>query len=721
MTNKKELLLSIGFFFAITVLFFYKIFLRGYIPFPGDLLTAEYNPWRTYSYLGYIPGTIPNKAQYFDTLRQLYPWKSFSIEMLKNGEIPLWNPHNFSGHPLLANHQSAIFYPLNILYLLLPQVLAWSILIILQPYLASFFTYLLARQLKMSKMGAAFAAVAYGFSLFMTVFLEYNTIGHVILWLPLILLAIEKLTAKLSARWIFIYIASLVFSFFAGHIQIFGFLFIFVFIYGMFRSGKKSLHLLIINALALGITAIQLLPTLELIKHSARIPQEYNFLIENLLLQLSQLILFIYPDFFGNPVSRNYQLSDSYPGNAVHIGLFPIAFAIFAIFRYKNSKFTKFFAYSSLAILILILRTPLTELLYKFNIPFFSTGSPSNTIFLLSFSLSILAGFGMEQFFRKKRLLPYFVILLTLINLFFFFQKFNPFVQKELIYPSAKVANFLSENAGINRFWGYGSAAIEANYATQLNLFSPDGYDPLYPKRYGEFIGSSKDGKLVDEFSLQTRSDANVAPGYGEQDLTQNEYRLKILDVLGVKYILDRVENSSTEKTFPPERFEKTYEQDGWIVFENLEALPRAFLVYDYEVFQDKEGYADRFFSEEFNPRRTVLLEKEPTLEIREFGDVGDVGVTSYEPNMIKLEIETDQNGLLFLSDTHYPGWKAYIDGKETKLLRANYAFRAIPVAAGKHTVKFSYQPGSFKWGAGISMLSLALVLPISLLLKRNE
>src|SRR3989344_9331268 len=155
MTYKKlwNMVLQNRYFFLlliIVLLFFWPIF-KGQIPFPGDLLVSEYNPWKTYSYLGYNPGSYPNKAQYFDVLRQLYPWKALSISQLESGNITLWNQYNFSGAPLLANFQSAVFYPLNAIYKFLPQIWAWSILVISQPFLAAFFTFLYARKLGMSK------------------------------------------------------------------------------------------------------------------------------------------------------------------------------------------------------------------------------------------------------------------------------------------------------------------------------------------------------------------------------------------------------------------------------------------------------------------------------------------------------------------------------------------------------------------------------------------
>ena len=135
---------------GISWIFFYKTVFLGLLPFPGDLLLSEYNPWRHASYDGYVPGAIPSKVQYFDVIRELYPWKYLAIDEIKRGRLPLWNPYNFSGSPLMANHQSAIFYPLNFLYFLLPFDIAWSVLVVLQPILGSMFFFLFASTIGIS-------------------------------------------------------------------------------------------------------------------------------------------------------------------------------------------------------------------------------------------------------------------------------------------------------------------------------------------------------------------------------------------------------------------------------------------------------------------------------------------------------------------------------------------------------------------------------------------
>lgn len=775
MKRNKNFLLIFILFILVSSLFFYKLFIFQKIPFPGDLLISEYGPWKNYSFLGYNPGTYPNKGQYFDTIRQIYPWKTISVAVLKNFQIPFWNPYNFSGAPLLANFQSSVFYPFNIFYFLLPQEISWSLLIILQVILSSIFTYLFLKEIGVSTMGAFLASIAFSYSLFTTVFLEYNIIIQTILWLPLTLYLFEIFLRKKNYFTNILLALSIVCSLLAGHIQIFSFSLVFIFLYMFFRiiSSKKEeklrdiLFYSVLIILSLGLGFFQILPTLELISNSARSFQELGFLKDKLLIQPSQLILFLSPDFFGNPATRNYLLSDSYPGNALYIGIFPLVFAAIGILNLRKISFVKYFSVFSLVLLFFLTRNPLSEIFYSVKIPFFSTGSPNNAIFLLSFSLAIVSGFGFDYFiakkekrnllplifflfiflaiwiavlffhiqisnknfifstvilflafgiffinfiFKKSKILPILIIIITVFDLFYFFQKFNSFVPKSLVFPSVKVIDFIKENGKIDRFWGYGSANIEANFATQYSIFSPDGYDPLYPKRYGEFIQSSKNGKIVDSFTNQTRSDAVILPGYGETDLAENRYRLKVMDVLGVKYVLDGAGNPSSEKTFPVDRFKIVFENNGWRVFENLKASPRIFLSSNYKLFNNKEDFEKIFFSSDFDPSKTILLEENPPAGL-ENSSLNKIKIISYTPNKIILDVENNSNQLLFISDTYYPGWKAFVGGSETKIYRADYAFRSVYVPKGKHQISFIYYPNLFKLGIYISVLSFFAIL----------
>src|SRR3990167_8347777 len=153
--------------FAIVVLipfiFFWQFFIKGLLPIPSDTIIGLYHPFRDF-YSKDFPRGVPFKNFLItDPVRQQYPWKKLVINIEKNWELPLWNPYNFSGYPLLANFQSAAFYPLNILFFILPFYLSWSFFILLAPLLAGIFLYLYLKSLGLIKWPSALGSFAFSF------------------------------------------------------------------------------------------------------------------------------------------------------------------------------------------------------------------------------------------------------------------------------------------------------------------------------------------------------------------------------------------------------------------------------------------------------------------------------------------------------------------------------------------------------------------------------
>lgn len=755
-------------FFAlscVSVFFFYKYFLFGLIPFPGDLLIAEYQPFRSYSYAGYVPGSVPNKAQYFDSLREFYPWRTFTTQELKQGRLPLWNPYNFSGAPHLANFQTAVFYPFNLLYLVINQIDAWAILVFLQPLLASYFMYLYAQKIGINPHGAFLTSLAFSYSMYMNVWLEFQVVGQTILWLPLMLYSIELFLEKRSMKNFILYTFSVLFSLFAGHPLDFGAVLFFSCSYLLFRLGrttwKKYIYFLLPVVVALVLGTIQLIPTFKLLQNSTRAPFSYEFLINNILIQPAQIITILVPDFFGNPATRNYWPTNSYVGNTLSVGVVAAMLVIFTIIWRKKSKnkLFSFFLYGALVTFLLATKNPISLLIYKIQLPILSTIQPTKLLSLFAFSLSILAGLGVNLYMSyKDRLLrkhfPYILtviitlfivvlealfvppqyrliafkssilaicislftvsILVTTLQLnkfkklaiiiltifligeqYYSFQKFNPFVARAFVFPDAPVLDFLKQTAGINRIWGYGTAKIDSNIATQYGLFSPDGFDALNLKWYNEFVRTSKDGHIVENFTHETRSVAEIEPGYGETDLPTNQFRLRVLDTLGVKYVLDRVENPQNNQTFDAKRFKLIWQdQAGWRVFENLMSAPRFFLTNKILSYRTPEEFEQKFFSRDFDPKTMVLVDdnySSPQLCNDKEAKNSTASLEKYEPTTIVLNTHTSCPMFLFLSDTFDPNWKVIVDGKASTIYKTDYAFRGVQVPSGLHTIQFEY------------------------------
>lgn len=766
---------------GICIAYFYKFFFQGLLPFPGDILLSEYKPWQSYSFNGYTPGSIPNKAQYFDTVRQIYPWHELTSEIWKSGNIPLWNPYNFSGSPLLANSQSAALYPLRLIYLILPTTLAWTLLVLSQPALAILFTYIFLRSAAISRTSALFGGVAYGLSLFMSVFLEYNTIGHVLLWLPLALTAINSLKKRYTIRWSIVYVLALFMSGTAGHLQIFAVSLVATIAYGFlaFRNVRiRLLHYVILTAIGLGILSAQLIPTFSLLAQSARVNQPYTFMIENLLIQPKQIFMLFSPDIFGNPATRNYTDPGSYPGKALYVGLLCLFFVHVALRNRKHNGHTAFFIWLSVIIAALVIRTPLSEWLYRFSLPFISTSSPANMLFLLSFALAVLGAFGLEswtertkttpiyslilfasilgillimgstgnivivqsmlkysalllvllsfmvlilpRFFKQRMIIAVCILFIQTVDLWYFGQKFNPFVPVSYIYPPTPVISWLQSQPGYNRFWGYGTAGIEANFSTIFRLYSAEGYDPLYPKEYGELVAASKNGLLLREFDTATRSDARITPGFGNSDIAENQFRLKLLALTGTAYILDRVENGTDQTSFPPEQFTQVFDQDGWRIYTYTRSMSRVHLVSEIQQYRNKAEFEQLFFDEQHNPVVTALVEQHTPQGLDPLQPTDSAHITAYTPNKIDIQTKNSGTAFLVLSDTFDPGWKASIDGNAVPIYKTNYAFRGIYVPSGEHQIQFAYKPDSFYLGIKLSMISVLAFLGYGFMLTRK-
>ena len=111
-------------FFLLPVLAFFffaqPLFLKGYIPIPADDLIGLYYPFRDLYAVTNPNGIAYKNFLITDPIRQQYPWRDLSISIEKQLQLPIWNPYSLTGTPLLANFQSAVFYPLNVLFFIFP-------------------------------------------------------------------------------------------------------------------------------------------------------------------------------------------------------------------------------------------------------------------------------------------------------------------------------------------------------------------------------------------------------------------------------------------------------------------------------------------------------------------------------------------------------------------------------------------------------------------------
>ena len=424
------------FFSVIVGIFFYPFFIQAKLPVPSDAIDSLYYPYKDFFSREYPRGFPFKNFLITDPLRQQYPWRETVISSEGKFILPLWNPYNGAGEPLMANIQSSAFYPLNILFFVLPFPISWYILIFAQPLLTGMFTYLYLENLKISKRAATLGALAFTFCGFNTAWLEWGTITHTGLWLPLILLSIDKiiygfnntkvkkenLTFK-NIVWPGILTISLAASLFAGHLQTFFYLYLLSIIYFFTRwsqAGKPKKILtkyLLINSIFLVLTAIQWLSTLQLINLSARdVDQVWRK--DGWFIPFGHLAQFIAPDYFGNPSTLNYWGTWNYGELVGYMGILPLIFSLYSVI-FRRDKKTLFFSMILLVSLIFAYATPLAVIPFVLKLPFISTAQPTRLIFLIDFCLCVLAALGFDYFSQNKKsiFVPVALIFLALLTL----------------------------------------------------------------------------------------------------------------------------------------------------------------------------------------------------------------------------------------------------------------------------------------------------------------
>ena len=146
--------------------------------------------------------------------------------------------------------------------------------------------------------------------------------------------------------------------------------------------------------------------------------------------------------------------------------------------------------------------------------------------------------------------------------------------------------------------------------------------------------------------------------------------------------------------------------------------MPRAYFVPEAKVVKSgKEAFDEIKLITHLGPK-TVILEDNPKVvppdfngSLEDFKKENPVKINNLTNNKVEIETDIKVHGFLILNDIYYPGWKADIDGVKTNILRANYLIRAVELDPGKHTIRFYYDPISFKIGGGISLIGLICLI----------
>ncbi len=752
MKNKIIKYLPIVFLIGVVLVYYWKVF-RGYIPLPGDLLVGAYYPWLE-SKWGYAVGVPVKNTLISDIFSQFFMWKAEIVKSFINLKWPLWNPYSYSGYPLIANYNSGPLNPFNLIELILGKVNGWTWLVVSQAIGSVLSMYWYLRTIKKETLPSLIGSVVYAFGGFAILWSQFVNADFAMIWIPIVLIVIEK-TKSNNDRRNLLWLSPLFFLIVtAGHLQALIYAAILTVFYYVYRIGiqKKAFNIFFSLALLFSIcfSAIQLLPTVELMNHSIRFDDSSIAGINYGLLPPENLITLIAPDYFGNPSTGNFWGYFNYHETVTYAGVIGIVGLIFGLIFFNKLKIGKFFLIASVVSLLFQFSTPLGEAIYKFKVPFLwtSVAGRINMIYLLGVSVVVVEmieelsslswmqkvrifipstlalGIGMVISFYSLRLLSQpdivsqlypninnlniglrnlaFPLMFSglLFGIFLLSRKIKIWKWLVMIIVLADLFRFGWKYSPIvPKLFAYPPTEITDYLKKDKSIFRIDKEraEIMPPNTWMAYELSSPSGydpmaisKYVKAFNFDLNLEMN--PGVSRYSELTN-YDAEALGKYNVKYLL--AIKRDEKAVVPGDNINYRINEKEW-----------------KRVFQ--------------TPAVAVLLNtkyKERARVINSDGTdaKGSTEITSYENNKVVIKFNNIDGTKLLLSDTYYPGWEATINGRQTKIGDEIVPFRTVDITGIKDgEIVFEYKPQSFRWGLAISEISLFIWLLIVVLNKKK-
>jgi hypothetical protein len=533
---------------------------------------------------------------------------------------------------------------------------------------------------------------------------------------------------------------------------------------------KAAFGMIAILAAGFTLAALQLLPTYEFAQLSTRaggISYEFATLDS---LPPKNFVTFLIPDFFGVPANRTFWISDAswtfweYCG---YVGLCALILPVITIKRIVADRVGIFFVF--MLVIALFLAIGKHNLLYRFiyYLPgFHHFRIPAQILFLYVFSIAVLAGMGLHHltdgraFSTTHRMVVLCGLLIFLILTIWV--HVHPYSFFYLLFKYAKPTGLTVNQAG--QVYGIVTHAILRSSAIFLVIIIL-----LHLYRRGFSSYATTGGLLIlismadiGSFAFPLVRTVNLDPSPNQVDLIRqlkldgDIYRAvvnngcfpanaglwyRFQDIQGYDPLILRryMQYVNKSQHIPPDNkvvnmhyirnmdnplinmlnLKYTIDCNSKKITKRNAFVPRAYIVHRAVVKDDQE-ILDYMMTGDFDPLKTVVFTRQPSLpktttqETRE-DPKETCRILSYACDEIIVDAKLNTHGFLVMSEINYPGWQALVDGRPYGIRTGNYLFRTVPLEAGKHTVRFVFNPRSFKIGSVVSLASL-LALIIGLL-----
>ena len=767
-----------------------------------------------------------DQALYFgDAIMGVYPAHDLWRQYVHQGDLPVWNPYIMNGMPFLADAEFSSFYPSMLLNLVLPLSRALAADLALHVFLLAALTYAFLRRRGLAWSPAFLGACTFAFSGFLAARITQPNLIRTMTWLPLQLLIVAGIDFQRS-RWrpVLALGATLALQVFAGHLQTLLISLLLAGSFALWRAARDPeaartlrgrlivLGLTFVSAAALGLilAAVQVLPAVEMVRHSDRSGGRDFTFATSFSLPLRQLPMLLAPNLFGTP------FRDLYWGAWLYwemVGFAGVAAVLLALVGLAASVRRDRWLWAVIGACGVALAVGRSSLLYRLaylvipGLDYFRV--PSRFLIWYAWAVAVLAAYGLEALraragsSRAWRALALLLVLVAGGALYWGLggpgvvpalerlaegamrtaQYLPPTLFREVVRLAGAIG--VAEGLRLALLWvGAGTivfAALSRRLRVRLaeallialvvgDLFSY-GMN-LYPTvkateltrplaiedrlRLGQgtyrvfttpafawstWLEGMTRSAIREPEELAAYRAALVpntgvlrrianAWGYSPVELLRSnqfitvavdhgqrrEGRSPLIDFMGARYIFTRA--------YLPRAYARLYkdDRDGYHVWYNDRALPRGFLVTRF-VVQPVDGSVQRILDGNWEPRQVVILSEPPreTFTMRPRDDPGQILRRSYGLSRLTFDLALNGPAVFVLSDTYYPGWRAYIDGREAPIYRANHAFRAVVLPAETRRLEFVFQPRSVQIGGGISILGWGILAAVVLVRGRQR
>jgi len=433
---------------------------------------------------------------------------SFSYYIRRHG-FSVWSPiqmgYPYGINPILGLFSPLIFFSFGLSYIISPEVV-FTYSVIFCYFFSFLFMYAYMRIIKVDKISSFFSAVVFTFNELMISYIDCLGALNTFLWLPLILFFLELFFQKRKRKYAIITGIILGFQLLSGHIQYAYWSVLLTGIYFIFKmvclkeKRRKILSLFLIFSIALGISAVVLLPGKELISFSNRLSATYKDIVakeDSFLSGKAFISIFLY-----NTNLRKHNEEDFYP---LYMGFIPGLIFLLSLFNKKRRYMVYFYLFLTFFILFLCWRKTsfLYHFIYLLQMPlgFNVFKEPLRAVFFLLFAISVLSGIGMNAFgdLIKKRSLSFFLrLFLIFIAVFNLYQMRNrtTYVNEVLCNRAlpkrwiSSLPSFLKEDCEKNlvRFYDLHSNRNFYNRALISGGYESSGGTGIPFKRYLQFL-----------------------------------------------------------------------------------------------------------------------------------------------------------------------------------------------------------------------------------------